>query len=164
MDDVNILAEIVRPTGDATTNCRTYKYFFAPNRFRTENYANSRFDVIGILGEKIKEVTAEPLTSLPLYQKNIDFIASEFAKSKKIYASLEILYSLIEMNFRNLKKLEADYFIDPEIDGHEQVIFKVLIKDKPRNILKEEERFYSQMSNIIPLGEQKYFSLIYQVI
>ncbi len=163
--DIEILMGIVRPTGDIdSTECRTYKCFYDLSRFRTENYPESRFKIISSLGLQLHEVTKVIETSETAQVKNIDPIAFEFSRSRKIKNSLEIIYLLIESTFKNLKKVEADYFIDPEIRGQEGIVFKLLIKDRPKKILQEEDKFYSQMKKMVPKEEHKYFSLTYQVI
>jgi hypothetical protein len=163
--DIEVLMGIFRPTGDIdSTECRTYKYFYDLSRFRTENYPESRFKVISSLGLQLHEVIKDIETSETVQVKNIDPIAFEFSRVRKLDNSLELIYSLIESTFKNLKRVEADYFIDPEIRGQEGVVFKLLIKDKPKKILQEEDKFYFQMKRMVPVEEHKYFSLTYQVI
>ncbi len=163
--DIEILMEIIRPTGDIySTECRTYKNFYDLSRFRTENYPDSRFKIIGNLGLKLREVIREIDTSETTQTKNIDSIALEFSRVRKLDNSLGLIYSLIESTFKNLKRVEADYSIDPEIRGQEGIVFKLLIKDHPKKILQEENKLYSQMERMVPEEDRKYFSLTYQVI
>ena len=66
-------------------------------------------------------------------------------------------------DFVNLRNIEVDYFVDPEIVGREGIIFKLSIKDKPKKILTAEENFYSHIRTAIPISDRKYFSLVYSV-
>lgn len=163
--DIEILMGIVRPTGDIdSTECRTYKYFYDLSRFRTENYPESRFKIISSLGAQLHKANKLIETSETAQVKNIDPIAFEFSRSKKLSNSLEIIYLLIESTFKNLKRVEADYSTDPEISCQEGIVFKLLIKDNPKKILQEEDNLYLQMERMVPEKDRKYFSLTYQVI
>ena len=167
-----ILATLPRPTGDDTTEARTYKLFFDPDRFRTVNYSNARFDAIlrissdvsNSIADVVGVASSENSNSIPRFEaKNIDLIAYEFCRVKRILVSLELFYNQALMDFTNLKNIEVDYFIDPEISGREGIIFKLSIKDKPNKILKAEENFYSHIRNAIPVSDRQFFSLVYTI-
>lgn len=167
-----VLATLPRPTGDDTTEPRTYKLFFDPNRFRTASYSDARFDAIlrissdvsNSIADVIGVTSIESSNPIPRFEaKNIDAIAYEFCRVKKLLVSLEHFYNQIVTDFVNLKNVEVEYFVDPEIVGREVIIFKLTIKDKPKKILKAEENFYSHIRNAVPISDRQFFSLVYSV-
>lgn len=167
-----ILATLPRPTGDSTTESRNYKLFFDPNRIRTENYSDARFQAIWRISSEVRnsvdevtrEIRNETSNPIPKFEvKNIDQIAYEFCRVKKLLVSLEFFYNQIVTDFVNLINIEVDYFVDPEISGREGIIFKLSIKNKPKKILKAEENFYSHIRNAIPISDRQFFSLVYSV-
>jgi len=165
-----ILATIIRPTGDFTTESRTYKLFFDSDRTRTSNYSDNRFRIIGKISslidnsfkETVIDETANPF--LNVETKSIDPIAYEFCKVNKLLASLEIIYNQIILDFKSLLNLQVDYFLDPDDSKQEGIMFRLRIKDKPKKILKQENNFYLHIRKSIPIGERKYFSIVYSVI
>lgn len=167
-----ILATLPRPTGDETTEPRTYKLFFDPDRVRTANYSDARFEAIlrisSEVSNSIADVTGvgsiESSNSIPrLEAKNIDTIAYEFCRAKKLLVSLEFFYNQVVTDFVNLKNIEVEYFVDPEISEREGIIFKLTIKDKPKKILKAEENFYFHIRTSVPISDRQFFSLVYSV-
>lgn len=167
-----ILATLPRPTGDETTESRTYKLFFDLNRERTANYSEARFQAIWRISSGVSnsvdnvagEIKSETSNLIPRFEaKNIDQIAYEFCKVKKLLVSLEIFFNQIITDFVNLRNIEVDYFVDPEIAGREGIIFKLFIKDKPKKILMVEGKFYSHIRNAVPISDRKFFSLVYSV-
>lgn len=173
MNCEEILATVMRPTGDVTTESRTYKLFYDLNRYRTENYPDARFQVIWQISSQVShsidDVTGitrnETSNPLPRFEaKNIDQIAYEFCRINRLLASLEIIYNQVISDFKNLLKVQVDYFVDPDGSKQEGVIFKLLIKDKPKKILQQENNFYLHIRKSIPINERKYFSIVYSVI
>lgn len=167
-----ILATLPRPTGDTTTESRTYKLFFGPNRVRTVSYPDVRFQAISRISSEVSNsvnsikgvIRNETSNPIPKFEvKNIDQIAYEFCRVKKLLVSLGLFYNQIMADFVNLRNIEVDYFVDPEIVGREGIIFKLSIKDKPKKILTAEENFYSHIRTAIPISDRKYFSLVYSV-
>lgn len=168
-----ILTTLVRPTADESTETRTYKAFFDLHRSRTESYWESRFEIIGAMGERVENLIGEeevcasspstPSVTIVSESKNVDIVAYEFCRAHKLLASLDIMYNQIVNDFTNLKGLQADYFVDPELKKREGVVFRLLIKGNPKRILKEENIFYSHIANSIPLEHRKFFSLVYSV-
>jgi hypothetical protein len=165
-----ILATVIRPTGDCTTESRTYKLFFDPDRTRTANYPDTRFEAIWQISSQVNNsfkeaVIVEATNSLPILEtKNIDPIAYEFCRVNRLLASLDIIYNQIIFDFENLFNLQVEYFVDPDGSKQEGVFFRIVIKGKPKKILKQENNFYLHIRKSIPIYERKYFSIVYSVI
>jgi len=165
-----ILATVLRPTGDVTTESRTYKLFFDPDRARTESYFDTRFQAIWKISSQVssslEEVESiEVLSSLIKFEvQNIDTIAYEFCRINKLLASLEIIYNQVIFDFKNLFNLQVDYFVDPDNSKQEGIIFRLFIKDKPKKILQQENNFYLHIRKSVPIGERRYFSIVYSVV
>ena len=92
-----ILATLPRPTGDTTTESRTYKLFFGPNRVRTVSYPDVRFQAISRISSEVSNsvnsikgvIRNETSNPIPKFEvKNIDQIAYEFCRVKKLLVSL----------------------------------------------------------------------------
>lgn len=167
-----ILLNVFRPTADnENTDRRSYKLFYDFNRTRTENYFFNRFQAIGSIGNEIEglidsinPVIFSPDITYQVESKNIDLIALEFCKANNLISSLEAIYSQVEINFKNLKLLEAEYFVNPEKSKTASIIFKLTLRGKPKNILKDEDNFYKCIRKLVPIDHRKYFSLVYSII
>ena len=169
-----VLATLVRPTGDSTTEPRTYKRFYDPNRARTENYPDARFQVIWQISSQVSSSVIEATSAnfvreatsaeATFETKNIDSIAYEFCRVYKLLSSLDTFYNQIIYDFKNLLNLEVEYFVNPDDSKEDGVIFKLLIKDKPKKIIQQENNFYQHIRKSVPTEERKYFSLVYSVV
>lgn len=162
----DVIETLPRPTGDSSTQCRSYNVFYNFPRYRTKNYPDERYKAIRVLGVAIEQLIKVQYENAPNIQEyaNIDIIASEFCKIHNLTSSLEIMYAQIVNNFKKLQKLEADYFKDQEIPDQEGIVFKIIVKNKPKKILQDEKNFYQTIRNLIPAKDRNYFSLVYTVV
>jgi hypothetical protein len=169
---------IVRPTGDASTDARTYKNFYLV-RSRTENYESDRIEVIGRLGEVVSHMYTVLYVNEPIAgtvgrttDENIDILSLinsdpillPFCNSKGIKNAFRNFASLIPLVFKNIKDLRAEFVIDPDVEGEQIIVFNLLIEGTPQNILGQEKMFYTRLKTLIQPKDRKYFSLVYSVI
>ncbi len=174
-----LLNAIVRPTGDTSTDARSYKAFYG-ERARTENYGRERIEVIGRLGEVVVSVSYsisinQPLSFISSTKTrdenadvlpfiNADPILLPFCDSKGIRSAFLIYAELIPSVFKNIKGLRAEFVVDPEIENEQRIAFYLTIEAEPQEVLRQENEFYKRLTGLIRSHDRKYFSLVYSVL
>lgn len=174
-----LLKAIVRPTGDTSTDARSYKIFYG-ERARTENYGRERIEVIGRLGEVVVSVSYsisinQPVTFISSTKTqdenadilpfiNADPILLPFCDSKGIRPAFLNYAALIPSVFKNIKDLRAEFVVDPDVENEQRIAFYLTIEAEPQEVLRQEEDFYKRLAGLIRAHERKYFALVYSVL